>query len=125
MFSFSDKIQSQQDCDCVGLRSCRWSLDAVNELEGLSRNDPKYKDGIAAIKRHICDAKTRSIYCCGPEQQPPSTIKSPSGYTLHLNGKTLKTIPRGTLNLFLILGSHMICAQAKNVFLEVFFVNPG
>ena len=63
----------------MNLRSCRWSLDAVEELEGLQRNDPNYKSRLENIQRHICDAETKTIYCCGPKQQPPSNEDTSTG----------------------------------------------
>ena len=45
----------------------------------MPRNDPNYKMAIAEIQKHICDAKTRSVYCCGPEQAPPSMSKNAQG----------------------------------------------
>ena len=76
---FSGKFQNPQSCDCVSLQSCKWSLDAFNKLQGLPKNNPKRKTTIEEIQKHICDAKTRSVYCCGPEEQPPGKIQNPTG----------------------------------------------
>ena len=76
---FSDKIENESSCDCVNIRSCKWSLDALKGLKGLEENDPKYKSISSDIKKHICNNKTRTIYCCGPEQHPPSKKEVFSG----------------------------------------------
>ena len=69
---FSDVNQRpQQSCECVSLRSCKWSLDLVESLDGIPSNDPRRRSTIDSIKKHICNQKNRLIYCCGPNQQPP------------------------------------------------------
>ena len=84
-YFFSDQFQSSESCDCKTVNSCKWSREALLEINGLSRRDPKRNNTIKAIQEHICDKKSRLVYCCGKGQQPPSDIE--------LNGDHIKIQP--------------------------------
>jgi len=61
----------------VEVKKCQWSQNALNSVKGLLKSDPKVRKSVELIKKHICDKKKKLVYCCGPEQQPPSDVLFP------------------------------------------------
>ena len=59
------------------VKKCQWSQNALNSVKGLLKSDPKVRKSVELIKKHICDKKKKLVYCCGPEQQPPSDVLFP------------------------------------------------
>ena len=72
-------LRSSGECDCVTIDKCQWSEKAFSSVLGLPRNDPKIKTQVEFIKKYICDAKNKLIYCCGSAQSPPSNKKNQPG----------------------------------------------
>ena len=59
------------------VKKCQWSQNALNSVKGLLKSDPKVRKSVELIKKHVCDKKKKLVYCCGPEQQPPSDVLFP------------------------------------------------
>jgi len=68
------EFNSRDTCECVSPFQCKWSMRAMSKALMLPRNHPKIKEQTKKIQEHICDIKSKLVFCCGPEQQPPAYL---------------------------------------------------
>ena len=59
-----------QECSCESFNSCKWSKDEIQKIIETSANSASIKTRIKYVQERICDAKTKSVYCCTNGQAP-------------------------------------------------------
>ena len=93
------------------VKKCQWSQNALNSVKGLLKSDPKVRKSVELIKKHVCDKKKKLVYCCGPEQQPPSDVLFPD--CEHLCSKN-----PSECDLEGMVGFYSICSRDANIIVD-------
>ena len=66
----SSLFDAELSCKCQDWKTCRWANQTVYTISSLPSGHVTHASFLNFFKQHICDKRTRKVYCCNDKDIP-------------------------------------------------------